>query len=199
MALKFQYNKNALQDLKRQLSIRERALPILKSKETALRHEVQVLQRTLKSLEEEQRELDLLQQKYRRFWAEFPGILVMDPLEEQLKNVVGVKVPHIEKVEFTLRDMSRFNLPAWVPAGIEILQGILRLQVEIEYARKQMEVLYTARKKTTQKVNLYEKVQIPAYEEAIIKIKRFLEDKDNISKAAQKIVKKRNEQKPVPA
>ena len=123
----------------------------------------------------------------------------MDPLEEQLKNVVGVKVPHIEKVEFTLRDMSRFNLPAWVPAGIEILQGILRLQVEIEYARKQMEVLYTARKKTTQKVNLYEKVQIPAYEEAIIKIKRFLEDKDNISKAARKIVKKRNEQKPVPA
>ena len=199
MALKFQYNKNALQDLKRQLSIRERALPILKSKETALRFEVQVLQRSLKSLEEERREIELQLDKYRHFWSEFPNILVMDPLEERLKNVVGVKVPHIEKVNFTLRDMSLFTLPAWTPAGVEVLKRVLRLQVKIEYAKKQMEILYTARKKTTQKVNLYEKVQIPGYEDGIIKIKRFLEDKDNISKAAQKIVKKRNEQKQVPA
>jgi V/A-type H+-transporting ATPase subunit D len=50
-----------------------------------------------------------------------------------------------------------------------------------------------ARKKTTQKVNLYEKVQIPAYQEAISKIKRFLEDEENLSKAAQKIMKRKSE------
>jgi V/A-type H+-transporting ATPase subunit D len=48
-----------------------------------------------------------------------------------------------------------------------------------------------ARKKTTQKVNLYEKVQIPGYEAAIMKIKRFLEDEENLSKSSMKIVKKR--------
>ena len=48
-----------------------------------------------------------------------------------------------------------------------------------------------ARKKTTQKVNLYEKVQIPSFEEAIIKIKRFLADEENLDRASQKIVKKR--------
>lgn len=48
-----------------------------------------------------------------------------------------------------------------------------------------------ARKRTTQKVNLYEKVQIPAYEDAIRKIKRFLEDEENLAKSAQKIVKNR--------
>ncbi|HQM79393.1 MAG TPA: V-type ATP synthase subunit D [Candidatus Syntrophosphaera sp.] len=47
------------------------------------------------------------------------------------------------------------------------------------------------RKKTTQKVNLYEKVQIPIYEDAIRKIKRFLEDEENLSKASQKILKTR--------
>ena len=56
-----------------------------------------------------------------------------------------------------------------------------------------MELLDLARRKTTQKVNLYEKVQIPGYEEAIRKIKRFLEDEDNLSKSAQKIVKKRQQ------
>ena len=49
------------------------------------------------------------------------------------------------------------------------------------------------RKKTTQKVNLYEKVQIPGYQEAILKIKRFIEDEENLSKAAQKIVKARHQ------
>lgn len=49
------------------------------------------------------------------------------------------------------------------------------------------------RKKTTQKVNLYEKVQIPGYQEAIRKIKRYMEDEENLSKAASKIVKQRHE------
>jgi len=52
-------------------------------------------------------------------------------------------------------------------------------------------VLEHARKKTTQKVNLYEKVQIPAYREAIVKIKRFLEDEESLAKSAQKILKAR--------
>jgi V/A-type H+-transporting ATPase subunit D len=52
-------------------------------------------------------------------------------------------------------------------------------------------LLDKARKKTTQKVNLYEKVQIPGFQEAIRKIKRFLEDEENLSKSSQKIVKTR--------
>ncbi|TRX60674.1 V-type ATP synthase subunit D [Fulvivirga sp. M361] len=199
MALKFQYNKNALQDLKRQLSIREKALPILKSKETALRHEVQLLQRTLKSLEKEIEDAEAEHHQFKTFWAEFPDILVMEPLNMLQKNVVGVKVPYVKQVNFTLRNMSRFNLPGWIPAGIKVLERIIRLEIETDIARQQIDILHSARKKTTQKVNLYEKVQIPAFEDATIKIKRFLEDKDNISKAAQKIVKKRNERKQVPA
>ena len=59
-----------------------------------------------------------------------------------------------------------------------------------EMSRETMEVLLDfARRKTTQKVNLYEKVQIPGYEDAIRKIKRFMEDEENLSKSAQKIVK----------
>ena len=57
-----------------------------------------------------------------------------------------------------------------------------------------MKLLDYARRKTTQKVNLYEKVQIPGYDDAIRKIKRFLEDEDNLSKSAQKIVKNKIQQ-----
>lgn len=43
-------------------------------------------------------------------------------------------------------------------------------------------------------MNLYEKVQIPGYEEAVLKIKRFLEDEENLSKSSQKILKNRFDQ-----
>lgn len=56
-----------------------------------------------------------------------------------------------------------------------------------------MDMLNYARKKTTQKVNLYEKVQIPAFEEAMRRIKSFLEDEENLLKSAQKIIKSRQE------
>jgi V/A-type H+-transporting ATPase subunit D len=56
-----------------------------------------------------------------------------------------------------------------------------------------VELLDYARKKTTQKVNLFEKVQIPGFQDAIRKIKRFMEDEENLSKSSQKIVKSKRE------
>ena len=67
------------------------------------------------------------------------------------------------------------------------------MEIEKEFFTRKMVLLDYARRKTTQKVNLYEKVQIPAYLDAIRKIKRFLEDEENLSKSAQKIVKKRQQ------
>lgn len=37
------------------------------------------------------------------------------------------------------------------------------------------------------------KVQIPGYEDAIRKIKRFMEDEENLSKSSQKIVKNKQQ------
>jgi V/A-type H+-transporting ATPase subunit D len=59
--------------------------------------------------------------------------------------------------------------------------------------RRKVELLDYARKKSTQKVNLFEKVQIPGFQDAIRKIKRFMEDEENLSKSSQKIVKSKRE------
>ncbi len=193
MALKYQYNKTTIQQFKKQLSIREKALPILKNKETALRKEVKELGHQLSALESDREKVNEQLRDYEVFWSEFPDILVLEGLGMFQKKVVGVKVPEMGEITFRLVDMSWWRYPHWVPAGIGIMRQAVALDLKIEIARKQIELLSSARKKTTQKVNLYEKVQIPAYEDAILKIKRFLEDKENISKAAQKIVKKKKE------
>ena len=53
MAIKFQYNKTSRQLLEKQLSIRERALPTLQNKETALRMEVKKAKNELDILDKQ--------------------------------------------------------------------------------------------------------------------------------------------------
>ncbi|MEM9858253.1 MAG: V-type ATP synthase subunit D [Bacteroidota bacterium] len=195
MALKFNYNKTTIQQFRKQLKIRENALPILKNKETALRQEEKLRKKNQEQLIAERDQLQSRLDGFESFWTEFPPILQLNQPKVYQKKIVGVKVPELDKITFQISEVSWWNYPAWVPSGIEILQQVITLDLKIQIKYLQIEKLSTARKKTTQKVNLYEKVQIPAYEDGILKIKRFLEDKENISKAAQKIVKNRKERR----
>jgi len=195
MAIKIQYNKSAIQQYQKQLEIREKALPTLQSKETALRMEVkkagQGLDDKKMQLEEEMKKLEDMG----HFWVEFPELIQIKNAEVSIRNIAGVKIPVLSDVNYEIADYALFSQPAWVPTGVDILKKIIKLRVEIKITERQFEILNLARKKTTQKVNLYEKVQIPQYQDAIRMVKRFLEDKENLSKAAQKLVKKRHDRK----
>ncbi|MEI0495711.1 V-type ATP synthase subunit D [Brachyspira intermedia] len=195
MALKFQYNKTALQNLRRQLSIREKALPTLKSKEAALRLEVRKITAEIELLKEEYQKLVKENQNYNGFWTEFTEIVKIKKINSELKNIAGVKVNILSNIDFAIENVSLFNMPSWIRLAISMFERLMTIQVKIEMTEARLNALAYARKKTTQKVNLYEKVQIPEYKTAIIKIKRYMEDEDNLSKSSQKIVKERNRAK----
>lgn len=194
MELKFQYNKTSLQALNKQLQIRMRALPTLKNKESALRMEVKKAKKRTLTLTEELEKLIRLQEKDMRMWNEFDrSLLKVEDVKITYKKIAGVKTPELEEVVFSVKDFDVFLSPKWFPQGLDFMKNLMRLVIEKELSVRKMEMLEYARKKTTQKVNLYEKVQIPAYDDAIMKIKRFLEDEENLTKAAQKIVKTRQQ------
>ena len=195
MALKFQYNKTALQNLIRQLSIREKALPTLKSKEAALRLEVRKITAEIDLLKEEYEMIVKENQNYNGFWTEFPKIVKIRNIISEQKNIAGVRVAILNKIDFALEQISLFNMPSWIRLAISMFERLMTIQIRIEMTEARLNALAYARKKTTQKVNLYEKVQIPEYRMAIIKIKRYMEDEDNLSKSSQKIVKERNRAK----
>ncbi len=195
MAIKFQYNKISLQQLDKHLKMRERALPTLKNKETALRMEVKRARDKARDLDKQLQELISKYDNMVRLWGEFDTSLVtVKDVELDVKKIAGVHTPVLKEVLFSIKEFSMFNSPAWTMDGIKLVEEIAKLGVEREVFYKKMELLDFARKKTTQKVNLYEKVQIPGYQEAIRKIKRFLEDEENLSKSAQKIVKTRQQE-----
>ncbi len=194
MAIKFQYNKTYLQRLKKQLAVREKALPTLKNKEAALRSEVKKAKETAESFDRKLQQQLQEHQHAISLWDEFDNELVsIKDVQLSVKKIAGVKTPVLEDVLFDIKEYSMFNKPVWYLDGINITKQLAHTALEREVFSQKMELLDHARKKTTQKVNLYEKVQIPGFEEAILKIKRYLEDEENLSKAAQKIVKNRLE------
>lgn len=195
MALKFQYNKTALQKLNKQLAMRTRALPTIKNKEAALRLEVKKAKAEMEEIQAQFEKKMNSGGNYTRLWNEFlPGLISIKKVEESTIKIAGVKIPVLKEVIFIEKEYSIFGQPKWFPEGIAYVKKLAKLLVHKDFARHKMELLAHARRKTTQKVNLYEKVQIPAYQSAILKIKRFLEDEENLSKSAQKIVKKRQQQ-----
>ena len=190
MAIKFQYNKTSLQMLEKQLKVRVRTLPIIKNKESALRMEVKRCKEEAAGLEEKlEQEIQAYEAMF-ALWNEFDSSLVkVKDVHLGVKKIAGVRVPILENVDFEVRPFSLFASPKWYADGIHLLQILAQTAIEREFMLAKLNLLEHARKKTTQKVNLFENVQIPGYQDALRKIKRFMEDEENLSKSSQKILK----------
>ena len=190
MAIRFQYNKTSLQQQEKALKMRLRTLPTIKSKESALRQQVK---QTKREVEELEAKLEAELRGYQgmvSLWDEFdPSLITVDRVDLSMKKVAGVLLPVLDGIHYEVRPFSIFNAPSWYAEGIELLKTLATTGIEAEFLRLKMEFLEHARKKTTQKVNLFEKVQIPGYQDAIRKIKRFIEDEESLSKASQKIMR----------
>ncbi|MDD2559984.1 MAG: V-type ATP synthase subunit D [Bacteroidales bacterium] len=192
MAIQYQYNKTSLQGLEKQLKIRQRALPTIKNKESALRLEVKRAKTETRELE---KKLEMLIQNYSTMhvlWTEFNAELIkVKDVELDVRKVAGVRIPVLKEVLFEIIPYSMFHSPKWYAGGIDLLKKLATAGIEQDFSVRKLQLLEYARKKTTQKVNLFEKVQIPGYQDAILKIKRYMEDEENLSKSSQKIVKTR--------
>ena len=196
MAIKFQYNKTSLQQLEKNLKMRQRTLPIIKNKETALRLEVKKCKDEAAELEKKlQEQIEGYETMY-ALWGEFDTSLVaLKDVEMSVKKIAGVRVPILNNIRLDVKPFGLFSSPKWYFDGINLLQGLAKTAVESEFVNAKLGLLEHARKKTTQKVNLFEKVQIPGFQEAVRKIKRFMEDEENLSKSSQKILKSLQEKR----
>ena len=194
MAIQYQFNKTSLQTLEKDLKMRQRSLPTLQSKETALRLEVKKAKHELDELDQEvERRIKDYDQMI-ALWGEFDTSLIhVDDVRMSIKKIAGVRVPVLDEVVYSTKEFSLFSSPKCFADGFEQLKTIADVGIRQEFVRRKVDLLEYARKKTTQKVNLFEKVQIPGYQEAIRKIKRFMEDEENLNKSSQKIIKSKRE------
>lgn len=182
--------------LEKQLKMRVRTLPTIKNKESALRMEVKKSKDEAKELEKQLEQEIAAYDQMMALWSEFdPSLINVKDVILNVRKIAGVRVPVLENIEFDIPPYSMFTAPKWYVDGFSILIRMARTAIERDFTNMKLDLLEVARKKTTQKVNLFEKVQIPGYQDAIRKIKRFMEDEENLSKSSQKIMRSQQEKR----
>lgn len=190
--MQYQYNKTSLQQIEKGLQMRRRALPTLQNKESYLRLQVRQTEQQMQQTEKHLHDLLSEMGQTLALFSEMPaGVLSVRDVLLSSQKVGGCVLPCYDGVVFDTQDISVFDNSKWLYSGIDELKRYVECLLQYRVLCERHSRLSYARRKCTQKVNLFEKVQIPGYEEAIIKIKRYMEDEDNLSKSSQKIVKQR--------
>lgn len=188
-------------ELKRQndsLRQYQRYLPTLQLKKQQLQLEIA---QQMAALQKESQE-GLSRQQAIQAWI---GLLSADPqidirpwlkpkgLILDKKNVAGVDLDILVRLEFADPEYDLFIAPLWVDAAIERLRGLVEAREKVRVLREGISVLRAELRVTTQRVNLFEKVKIPQAEEAIRLIKIYIGDQMVNAVARSKIAKRKIE------
>jgi V/A-type H+/Na+-transporting ATPase subunit D len=182
-------------ELKRQrdaLARFERYLPTLRLKQRQLQVEVRRVDALVRDAQEAEARL-------RRDLSPWVALLSEGyPIERHREleavrlsetNIAGVGVPTLEGLTWRRSDPSPAATPTWVDEAVVVLEalteGRLRRRV-LELGRQR---LADELRVTTQRVNLFEKVQVPAAKEAMRVIRIALGDRQAAAVVRAKIAK----------
>jgi V/A-type H+-transporting ATPase subunit D len=117
------------------------------------------------------------------------GLVRVESVQMEEENVVGVKLPVLMGVTFTLHEYSMLAKPHWVDVVVNQLQRMVELRARVQVAQERVRRLERAVRRITQRVNLFEKVLIPAAKENIKYIQTFLADAERAAVVRSKITK----------
>lgn len=107
-------------------------------------------------------------------------------------NIAGVVIPVFQQVEATPATLDLFETPAWLDSAVTLVTRMISLKAERKILERQQELITLELNMTSQRVNLFEKVKIPACKENIRIIKIAIGDQQTASVTRGKIAKSRN-------
>ncbi len=194
---KIKFTKGELKRQRDSLKQFQRYLPTLQLKKQQLQLEI-LQQNSL--LQEKQQALTKKKQTI-LVWAGLlgePGVelkphLKIEKIITHQKNIAGVDIPVLDSVEFGQLDYDLFLAPLWLDLGIGSLRETVILKQAIRSLEAGVGILRQELRVTTQRVNLFEKVKIPAAEENIRLIKIYIGDQMANAVGRSKIAKRKIE------
>lgn len=117
------------------------------------------------------------------------SLVQLKKVEVVYTNLVGLQLPFVGELEIEIQQYSKLASPIWFDLWLEKLQSALRLQVEMRVAMRRLALLESGLQKTTQRLNLFDKVLIPQAEKNIRKIRIALSDAERAGVVRAKIAK----------
>lgn len=118
------------------------------------------------------------------------GLVRMTGFELTEENVVGVKLPRLEKAEFEVAEYPLLARPAWIDLLVLRLKAAAEARVRVKIAEQRVEILSLAVRRMTQRVNLFDKILIPQAKRNIQRIMIYLGDQERSAVSTAKLTKK---------
>ena len=119
------------------------------------------------------------------------GLVKVKDVRTGTANIAGVAIPTFEAIDTDVKEVDPWATPAWVDDAVETTTQFLSLQCERAIYEEQRRLVMAELLQTSQRVNLFEKVKIPACKEAIRVIKIALGDEQTAAVTRGKIAKGR--------
>lgn len=192
MAGRIKHTKNELKAQRDALKRFKRFLPTLLLKKQQLQIESRNLDVKIRAKEEEEATARARLASWIMMFSEeidLTQYLRLKAVRTSTGNIAGVTIPMLDDVEFETEIPDLLTTPAWIDDGQRILKELVRLRVERDVLRQQQDMLNDELRRTTQRVNLFEKVKIPEAQENIRVIRIFLGDEQTAEVARAKIAK----------
>ena len=122
---------------------------------------------------------------------ELSGQVALTDYQLAEENVVGTRLPVLDKIEVEVRPYSPMVLPHWVDQVTHLLHDMLTARLKVQVARQRVDLLARAIDTVTQRVNLFDKVLIPNARANIKKIRIYLSDEQTSAVTRSKIAKRK--------
>lgn len=193
------YNKSSLKRERDQLSLYEQYLPSLDLKRQQLLLELkkarQAQAEVRETMEELRRRADDWLPLLAKRSLDVNGLVTVEQVKVGEQNLLGVRLPVLDKVEVAIKDYSFLSKPHWVDTLVQTLAEMVKLRLQVQILERRSLLLAAALRTVTQRVNLFEKILIPETKGSIRKIRLALADKERAGVIRSKLAKSKHQER----
>jgi len=184
--------KNELKTQRDALKRYRRFLPTLELKKQQLIEEIRRVEQSLQEHERAETELRTQVAAWVQLFAEPVGLdtlIALDEIVTDEGNIAGVAIPLFVTATFRVAEYDLFSTPLWIDRALDVVQALAARIIAREIIQRQRQLLQRELRTTIQRINLFEKVMIPACLEHIRMIQIYLGDQMANAVARGKIAK----------
>ncbi len=186
-------SKSSLQQQRDRLRLYERFLPSLELKRQQLTAECKkaaaVLAEAERAAAQASSSLTSLLPLLGTSATKLSGLVRVQRVEEREEDVLGLRLPALDHVEFEVAPYSLLATPAWLDDAVACIKESATQRLRVRVYRERVTRMQGALRRVSQRVNLFDKVLIPGARRDIARIRIFLSDVERAAVVTSKIAK----------
>lgn len=170
----------------------QRFLPTLQLKKEQLQGQVRRVQGELATVHKKQDKIRSEVSAWISLFTEDVGLedlVRIRDIDIQPTNIAGVTVDRLNDLSFESLVPDFAATPPWVDSGLQRIKDLIHLRIQEDLVSRELDILTRELRTATQRVNLFEKIKIPACRENIRTIRIALGEEQTAAIARAKLAK----------